>query len=441
MGNRIRVVAQSMKLHRDHCLLLQKDHHFATLAAAHAKPLIGCAAYDGARRLHRAANCAKHDALFSETLLLRAPPLPPAPGRWADVESDTSAGPSPEPSDEDLDHPPPASCGDLLILNPSAPDFVPLLARIEASEKTIKLLLNLLETQKEHIQHLTDSIPLLIKSSLLPLCDSIPLLVQNFLDVASRDGRLSKKLEHEDFRNDPAKFDNPKLAQNFPDDASRDLPKIDIDVAACDDPKTDHYLIDVASRDGPNCDAPPPQALNNHDVKIQKHECGTSPPWEDIHTYWTAPSTGIPLVGRTPSSCPPRVDAPPSVRSIWCNGIMIEQPILDNASRDHRRHDPLFLPPPRVTNNNFRSSAKPVANMFWDDGSEIKQSLIDSTMRDHLRHARLPSPPPRVTKACPASSTSSFTDRRLAPDAINRIRAAAAAHVDVSARPLPVPVP
>jgi len=58
---RLQVVGKSLAFHEAHCQLIGHNVHSASVASALAKPLIGPAEYDAARRAHRAAGKAKRD--------------------------------------------------------------------------------------------------------------------------------------------------------------------------------------------------------------------------------------------------------------------------------------------------------------------------------------------------------------------------------------------
>lgn len=83
LPTRLRWPACSMALHRDHCLLLEHDFHFAAVAAWMAKVRVGEEAYQHARRVHRRAGIGHHDGWWSYG------------SRWCSrlsVEADRAAG-------------------------------------------------------------------------------------------------------------------------------------------------------------------------------------------------------------------------------------------------------------------------------------------------------------------------------------------------------------
>jgi len=57
---RVKNVAKSMSIHREHCELLGESVHTPSIAAARVKPFIGAQQYNEARRCHRIAGIAKH---------------------------------------------------------------------------------------------------------------------------------------------------------------------------------------------------------------------------------------------------------------------------------------------------------------------------------------------------------------------------------------------
>ena len=60
VAGRVRAVAKSLSLHRQHCSTVGRSYHFAASAALAAKASIGHTNFQEACRVHRVANKAKH---------------------------------------------------------------------------------------------------------------------------------------------------------------------------------------------------------------------------------------------------------------------------------------------------------------------------------------------------------------------------------------------